>query len=907
MKRSSRITQHAKGSAKAISASLAIAIALVNAQHTNAQDNSPSADANIEEVTVTGSRIRRKQQEDFATPLSSYSNEDFAKNGANDIRDLVELLPINSGAQNNADNLTQNFTAGTNNINLRGLGVSATLVLLNGKRQVLSAAQTNDGASFVDTAALVPKLAIERVEILKDGASAVYGSDTVAGVANFITRDNFQGAEFQAEYRERASDGDQSDINFDLAVGGDFGESGHMLIAASYLKRTSLVGNEVDWMRVGDSNSGSGNPMNFVTSQDVVADPDCEADGGILDGTRCRFDFGPQITLVPNEQRLQGFARATWDWDESTRVWTEIGFARNAIDREVSPSFPVLSATTVPADHPNFDPRIISTPEELRLIGRPYGANQPTEVNFYDHHTTRFAIGADGDFSDSLRWEFSYVAGQNDLTINLRDVNVDNYQRALNGFGGRNCQANETGARNNNDLGCFTFNPFDTQQLASTTLSNGDVVSPDGILREYIIGEYLADAESTLKVAEFVISGEMFELAGGEAGFALGVQHRQESLKYVYDHVSINDGWGFLIGNPNFEGDTEVSAVFAEVLLPFTDSFEVSAALRHEDYGDGVGSTTDPKLSALWRPSEGISLRSSISTSFRAPSVFQTSGVQTNFSNFTDDFNLTPNDPTDDVTTFGGERANGDPNLDPETSTAFNFGTTLNLSDNIKLSADYWRFEFEDVLTKENAQSIVAAENAARLIDPNDFDERIQRNEAGLIQVVNVAFINANELETDGIDLSLYGTFESDVGTFIPSLDLTYVLSYDITQGGVTIDGVGSRNGTNVGNPTPELRGNLGLNWYSGAHSANIFARYVDSYRNDGRDTATIDEFITFDAQYSIDLGDFLRDDSQTTLTIGAVNITDEDPPHVNISGSYDSRTHDPRGRRVYVRVGTKF
>lgn len=144
----------------------------------------------LEEVVVLGSRIKRKSQASTSTPLSNFGSQDLKNIGAKDTRDLIQTLTINSGSQNNSDNLSQNFTVGTSNVNLRGLGVSSTLVLLNGKRQVTSSVVTDEGASFVDTASLVPALAIERVDILKDGASALYGSDAVAGVANFVTRDS---------------------------------------------------------------------------------------------------------------------------------------------------------------------------------------------------------------------------------------------------------------------------------------------------------------------------------------------------------------------------------------------------------------------------------------------------------------------------------------------------------------------------------------------------------------------------------------------------------------------------------------------------------------------------------------------------------------------------------------------
>jgi outer membrane receptor protein involved in Fe transport len=858
----------------------------------------------LEEITVTGSYIKRKSQSDQSTPLSSFDQSSLQDAGVKDLRDLIEIMPTNSGAQNNSDNLTQNFTAGTSNINLRGLGVSSTLVLLNGKRQVLSAVQTNDGSSFVDTASLVPTLAVERMEVLKDGASAIYGSDAVAGVANFITRDDLDGAELQWEYRKRTDNGSQDDLNIDGVVGGSFGESGHFLLAASYLDRSSLVAEEVDWLVPTDSLSGSGNPGTFVgDSIGKVADPNCEEHGGYLIGGSCRFDYGPQVTFVPDEQRIQGFARATWDWDETTEVWSEIGYARNKITREVSPSFPVLNAPTVSADHPEN-----TFGEDVLFIGRPYGNGAPTELNHYDHNTFRFAFGASGEFTESLFWEASYVGAQNDVVINVRDVNVNNYQRAIDGLGGVNCKGDVPDAE-----GCLRFNPFST---SFTTAPN------DPALKDYIIGEYLGDAESEMNVMEFIVSGnDLFSLPGGEAGFALGFQYREESLSYVYDTITQHDGWGFLIGNPNFSGERDVSAVFAEVMLPLTETIEVSAAVRYEDYGGVVGDTTDPKLSVLYRPTETLSFRGSISTSFRAPSVFQTQGIQTSFVNIRDrDANLVDGEvELKDDTTFSGNRTVGTDTLTPETSTALNIGLSWAPNDVWEVDLDYWSFTFEDVLTQTNAQAIVSNENYIRggapdangVYNPNpdlNFrDPRVVRDSAGTVSIVNTAFVNANAIETSGIDLSVRGYYETDIGSFSPSFDSTYVLTYDLEdESGNKIDGAGSRNRTNFGNPSPELRANLGLGWAYDKHSANLFVRYVSSYDND-QYGQSIESSTTMDAQYSLDLGDWLKDDTESTLTLGVVNLTGENPPFVKTPANYDPRTGDPRGRRIYLKIGTKF
>lgn len=839
-----------------------------------AQEN--PANTYEDEITVTETTSSRiKRQENYASPLIRFDADDISNTGAKDVRDLIGNLPINAGAENNADNLTQNFTVGTSNINLRGLGVASTLVLLNGKRQVLSSVATDDGSSFVDTAALVPVLAIERVEILKDGASAIYGSDAVAGVANFITRDRFDGAEFQAEYRTRTNNGSQDDFNLDGVIGGNFGDDGHFILAASYLDRSSLVLGEVDWLQ--PATSGFGNPGSFrVPSQDLtVADPNCVANGGLLQnlangGTVCRFDFGPQVTVVPNEKRMQTFARATWDWSDTTKIRGEFGYARNRIDREVSPSFPVLNAPVVPADNPGNP-----FGEDVFFQGRPFGVGSPTEVNFYEHNTYRIGIGAEGQFPDHLFWDLSYVNAANDAILNPRDVIAANFQAALQGFGGEGCDTSPTAAT-----------PAVAGQGACSFF---DPTSPTGNegLRSFIIGDYVGNTESTLDVIEANLTGRLFEMGGSDAEFAIGAQYREQSVNYAYDTITQQDGFSFLIGNPDFGGSTDVYALYGEVLLPVSDRFELTGALRFEDYGGGIGDTLNPKISALFRPADELLFRGSFSTSFRAPSVFQTAGVQTNFTNILD---------ADGTRTFAGRRTVGDPTLQPETSKAFNAGVTWIPGNGFNFSLDFWDFSFEDVLLKENAQAIVTA---------NPDDARIERTSAGTISIVNVAFINADAIDTNGVDFSASRSFDFAGGTLTPSLDGIYVITYDVTNNGVTIDGAGRFNRSNVGSPTPRLRGNIGLNYENDRFGANIYVRHVDSYEDDSG--TSIDSFTQFDVQASYNLGSFLRDESETTITVGLLNAFDQDPPFVAVSGSYDPRTGDPRGRRAYVKLGTKF
>ena len=840
--------------------------------------SSLAAPGPIEEVVVTaktGSRIAR--QADSPSPLSSYQGGDLLDAGFKDIRDLVGVLSINAGSENNSDNLTQNFTVGTANINLRGLGVASTLVLLNGRRQVLSAVQTDDGSSFVDLAALVPMLAVERVEILKDGATAIYGSEAVAGVANFISRQGFEGLEVQAEYRSRVSDGSQDDLVLDAVIGGSAGDA-EFLLAGSHLDRSSLILIEVDWLRPATSGFGNPGSFNVPSLGRTVADPQCERYAGLLQelddgGTICRFDYGPQVTAVPNEQRTQAWGRVDLALDESASLWAEFGYARNDISRDVSPSFPVLNTPLVPADNPGN-----TFGEAVFFQGRPYGFGHPPEINYYQHDTSRLALGVDGRFANGMEWNTAVVHAVNDAILNPRDVIAANFQAALQGFGGSGCDTSPTapepavaGAG-----GCLFFNPFGSNFGARP----GDPLSNPPELRDFIIGDYFGDGESTLTTVEANVTGF---LSGYRAGYAVGVQYRDQSLTFAYDTITRQDGFAFLIGNANFEAEDNVLAAYGEFWLPLSPRLEATGALRYEDYGEGVGDTLDPKLTVLFRASDAFAVRGSFSTSFRAPSPFQTRGVQTNFTNIVDH---------DGSRTFAGRRTLGDPQLQPETSSAYNVGVSWQTG-SLAANADFWRYSFEDVLRKENAQAIVNA-------DP--FDRRIERTSAGTISIVNVALINADRIETSGVDLSARADFERALGTLSARAEATWLFAYDVTNASVEIDALGKLNRANVGAPNQRLRFAAGIGWSRNAIRLNGLVRHVGAYEDDGG--GDIDSFSTIDVNGTWSMGALLGEGSETSITIGAANLLDADPPYVDIAASYDPRSADPRGRRVFLRLG---
>ena len=257
--------------------------------------------------------------------------------------------------------------------------------------------------------------------------------------------------------------------------------------------------------------------------------------------------------------------------------------------------------------------------------------------------------------------------------------------------------------------------------------------------------------------------------------------------------------------------------------------------------------------------------------------------MQTNFVNITDH---------DGSTTFAGRRTVGDANLKPETSRALNLGATWQPRTDVELSVDYFDYAFEDVLRKDNAQAIVNA-------DP--FDPRVERTSAGTISIVNVAFINADAIDVRGVDIAARGRFDSNLGTLRAFFDGTVLLAYDVTNAGVANDGLGRLNRANVGAPTQAFKAVAGVGLSRGRTDANILVRYIGDYQDD-RGHA-IDAFTTVDANFGVDL----FGDDRTRLALGVVNVAGAAPPYVNIAGSYDPRSADPRGRRVFIRFETGF
>jgi iron complex outermembrane receptor protein len=859
-----------------------------------AQEESADKEQEFELIMVTGSFVRRSENFESPSPLAVLDAGDIDAIGAKSIGDITQTLTINTGAENTPDAFTQNATAGTSNINLRGLGVASTLILLNNKRQVVTAQANSGGVNFVDTSSLIPMIALNRMEIVKDGASALYGSDAVAGVVNFITKQDYEGAQVSMDYQDGAH-GDNKEYTIQ-GLWGAVGDDSSVMAAISYTNRSPMFTQDRRLSRPQDDLSTLGNPGTFFFGGVLpIVDPTgCAEYGGIPfdpiglpDATPwqegfCGFDFGKGYSYVPDESRVSAYFQASKQVTDDIEWTTEISMARNRAERGGSPSFPILTLPTVPASHPNNP-----FGSDVGFYGRAFGNDAngqafPGDPANTESDTFRFMTKVQGE-TDAGFWEISYTAARNDFLFSVNDTLGQEIQNALNGFGGNGCDliTGEAGVG-----ACEYYNPFST---SLTTSPNSQNVIDAFTAREVI------DSVSNLEVAEAFYSTNLFEMDGGAVGLAVGAQYRYQDLYQDYDSLANQDKFTFVIGNPDIEGEQDVMALFAEIALPITDTLDAQVALRYEDYGGTTGDTLDYKLAASWRATEDFSLRASASSSFRAPSIFQRDGGATALNQV--------RDPLTGSTSFAATRTSGNPELVPEESTAFNMGLSFEPVDDLSIEMDYWSFDFENLIIQENFQAILTAE-------PQNTDRIVRAGDPlnGPVTQVNTTYINASSLETSGLDIVLGYKIDTDMGSFSPSLSATYIMAYDLVdpQAG-PIDGVGSRNYNNVGTSSPELRANLGLNWKHESYSANIFARYTDSYTDDQNNLREIDSHLTWDAQLNIDLGGLFETDGAYVLTFGGVNLTDEDPPQVFTNGGFDSKVHDPRGRQVYARLAIEF
>ncbi len=922
---------------------LALPLSFVSAQEPEKQEE-------VEKIVVTGSLIRGSAGYEENSPIQMVGREDFEMFAADTITDIAKNLTVSGGAefQNESGTLI-----GTSQFNIRGLGLGSSLTLINGRRGGVSAVADGGGNQFFDINQL-PLAMIKRIDILTDGASATYGSQAVAGVANIITRKGFEGFEIDVKYQESSNDA----LTFNLATGAK-SDKATFNVYATYRTNERNDRDDFGWLKerlghVGDLStskllSGTGQPGSYQlatadpttglltgSSGSTIPDPDCLEAGGIqrrdeagnVNDSRCRHTFFENVSVIPEMSAFQVFSEGSYFVNDKVELFLEGSFSQNRINRTNGPSLfseglAKGGNVLIPADHPfNFwtsdgddsiqyvDPsqwdNSVHTPVPLRGILRPLGRsfNKSADREF-DIDYWRGVIGFDAEVAEDWNLNASYMHASSRWT---RESSFEWNATNINDFGARAVSAfGLTGG---------VWNPFGTAVTQPNLVSPKDGVSTAGNSAELSRSLWKVardENEANQSVIDVVLTGIWGELEGGEIGWAFGYQSRQEDYRAQVDALT-SSGSGardqnFAIGD-GISGEQKVNSYFMEAQMPVTDDLEIQLALRHESFDSGV-STTDPKIAARWTINDMLAVRGSYGTSFQAPSTSQKS-TSNQAANIDDPASLNPT--TGQLECFDRGNNNivtvinqGSESLKPQTAESVALGLVLQPTSALNISFDFWQFDYTDLITPdEGGQAIVNN-------DCNDDgianDPRIVRDPGGILRTITSSFINAGSVKTNGFDLAV--DYDFDLGT-IGSLRLgaktTYVNSFDIqlSEGGETIDAVGSRNFLNPFRPTPEWKGNFNANWKKDGHRVNLFVRYIDGYWNDNNEV-DVDSWTTVDLQYTYILDDFLG--KETTFSVGANNLFDLDPPSIGdgVRPGYENTIHDVRGRQVYAKIKHSF
>jgi iron complex outermembrane receptor protein len=851
-----------------------------------AQDNA------IEEIIVTGSYIKVTSK-DGSSPVDIITREEIDGLGAFLASDITRNLSINSGSENNTDAFTSGSTQGTSNINLRGLGLSSTLVLVDGRRQTVTGATANDGSVFVNTST-IPLIAIQRVEVLKEGAASIYGSDAVAGVVNYIFRRDFVGAEFELS-NQRADAGGQEDRSLSLIVG-DETNSLNWVLSASLLDRSAMRGIEKpeisqlavsglgnSFLLFGPSNVNQGPYEGSYNTFENVPDANCIENKGIIipqvSGSRCGFLYGPRFNLVNDEDHENFYGSIKQELNNGIIIDADFMYSSAKVnDNPQSPSYPALSYLET---NNLIMPATAGNPFGVPVmwLGRPLGSSYPSPLAPRSIDTKRFSLGMSGEFRNGFDWDIHFTSSEDEGYISQPDTSTQRFTSAIKGQGG--------------EAGDQTWNLFDSSANTSS-------------LVDWISTKQETWTNNQLDVLDFVFSGDIKTNEFGNISMAAGLQLRKEEFSVTRDkdsriefdangNISKSADLLFLGGGIEASSKRDAMAAFAEFSIPLGDKLLLKTALRYEELEDD--NTFDPKISLRYQLSDTVVLRGSLSTSFREPSLSQLYSGQVSLQGIQDYSEGSPKGGT----TFIRIAQNGNDGLSPEESENINLGILWNPKDNLSFKMDYWAIDYSNVITIESPQGKVIN---------NPLDSDVKRTVDGTLIGVTTKYFNAANVDTNGIDIEINYSFDTDLGSLNIGVRGTHILKYEIPDAsGGSKDVVGLFNHDNFARSLPETKIILNADLINNQHRFSLLGRYTSDYKTTRVLSSSavelgynqnIDEWLSIDSRYNYS---FEFDENQMQFSLGIKNIFDENAPQVYDAAnfSYDPRQHDPRGRLTYI------
>ncbi|MCG7811887.1 TonB-dependent receptor [Alteromonas sp. MCA-1] len=908
----------------------------------NAQETEEAADA-VEKIEVTGSRIRRTDIEG-ANPVTVMSRVDIEKFGVTSIGDVLQAIPSAGSAINTNNN---NGGNGTTTINIRGIGSNRTLVLVNGKRWAPGLGGSVDLNN-------IPAAIIERIEVLKDGASAVYGSDAIAGVVNIITRQDFEGVQasgYVGQWDEGDGNKEQWDIGFGTA-----NDKGNVYFNISYVEEEpTLAGDReisaVPTFGTPEGFGGSSAPPQgrfFTFDQDGNAfSQQGDGNGGLEPWVEptSRFNFAPFNYLSTPQERTNIYTQARYELTDNVSV-NVTGFYGNRKSEQALAPTPLFIGTafgdtgfTLSADNPfspyDFD---VTTDQdvldadpnarEMFLFGR-----RMMEAGFrsFKQNVDQFQFngGFDGVFEFADReffWDVNYTYA--DITQNTSTEGLLNMDRVARAIGD---PANCTGD-------CVPLNLFGG---APEVIGEGSITQE---MLDYITFTAQDELNSSLESYSANISGEVMELPAGYLAFAAGYEKRWQS---GYDQPDAIIAAGITSGNARLptSGAFSVEEAYLELAVPLlsdmpgVEQLDLELATRYSDYSN-FGDTTNSKVGLKWRINDDLLVRGTWSEAFRAPSLTELfSGNSDAFPPLTDPCNggaaANPNLPGCAGIPASYQQPNsqirittgGNAKLQAEEAESFTYGFVYSPEavEGLSITFDVFDIEVDNAVSSVGAQTILnaCAETGETLCS------LITRGSGGNVVDLFNGQINLGGQTTSGFDYNVAYNFETEYGDFRVNWDGTYIderslIVVDPVSGtSETFNDAGQAGDRDV---VPRLRTNLSLTWNYDDWTANWLMRYIGNTTELCQiDGGELDQQLCSDpvdpaaeegnsfneleamAYHDVSLGYAVNDNLR--ITVGVNNLFDTDPEvsYSTFANSFDPSMYEIPGQFFYSRVNVTF
>jgi iron complex outermembrane recepter protein len=899
---------------------LALVMSLAGSSVAFAQATSESDDSSeMEEITlekfeVTGSRIARLDAE-TPNPVVSMSAGNIETMGFPTLADAVRALPFNSGQALTPTDAGTSFTPGVSSFNLRGLGNNSTLVLVNGRRAVPYAAPGFDGNQTVFDLNSIPESAIDSVDILKDGGSALYGSDAIAGVVNFRMKKNYVGAETSFEVGDYFDTGGMLK-RASISVG-TVGAKTSMFTSLSWMEQDSVFSRDLPWSENADKtdladgygryevNDGGLEAAGFDSVDDYVAGigfTNPTADGwwdnrssrgfpgyltssagrvtfaqptdnptlGNATGATNFYNYNETNGLLPEVERFNLFTTLDHEITEHVSLFAELSYVRSdavtfaaatPVDIESSRGFDQTDPLTYP-DYNPFNP----TGENI-TNGRRRLIELPNRISDVSSDTPRFVAGLRGDFEqiggffEEWNWETAVMYSKNTVQNISRNAAVDSrLQEAFNGL-------TRLGD------GSFEWNPATprSDRVYFNWFGNNEAAFGD-----YISTNNPEVSELEYRMLDFRIDGPLIDFPGGQVGFAFGGEHRAEEMSNV--RTDLNATANILGGSEGtgFAGSRDLTAFYGEVSLPFHEKVEVQVAGRYEAYSDdGFEEKIRPKVAGMFRPFDWMILRASFAESFKAPdlSYLYSAGLTTFSSNQVVD--PVTSQVIDQIQVKGG----GDPNLQPETTDTFYAGVSFEptgVLEGLSVSVDWFRFDQTNMLAQLSDVFSFAEFLQEEFNGNPTFEGKVTRDPTtNEVLFISDNYANISESEYTGYDFEVrYDWDTNSMGRFSAGLAATYLDSY-------SVDGSEQVGGYLVA----EVNGNASINWAYKDWNVNAFAVYrgerTRSLSFGNIYTANDQLFLVYDveAQTVLNLSATYHGFEKTKITLGINNVLNENPP----------------------------